>query len=128
MASQGSIIARVYTSDAYLPLPNAAVIFTKQNSDGTQTLLALRRTDSSGLTEPLFLGTPDPAESLSPNSALLPYSTVDVRVYYPGYNSVNALGVQIFPGVETIQGLQLHPTTADEQGDTITYPESNQNL
>lgn len=128
MASQGSVIARVYTSDAYLPLRGAPVAFTQTDEAGQSVLLAVRMTDSSGLTAPLFIETPNVSESLAPGSALRPYATVDIRVSFPGYSSVNAMGVQIFPGVETIQGLQLRPISAAEQDETVTFPESTQNL
>ena len=128
MASQGSVIARVYTSDAYLPLQGVPVAFTQTTADGERKLLAVRMTDSSGLTAPLFIDTPDASESLTPGSTLRPYATVDIRTAFPGYNSVSAEGVQIFPGVETIQGLQLRPVSNAEQDESITFPGSSQNL
>jgi len=109
LASQGTVIARVYTSDAYLPLRGVPVTFTQTLPDGSRQLLAIRTTDSSGLTEPLSVQTPDAADSLSPGSVLRPYATVDISAAAPGYGSLLAEGVQIFPGVETIQGLQLFP-------------------
>ena len=128
MASQGSVIARVYTSDAYLPLKNVPVAFTQSDQAGNQVVIALRMTDSSGLTSPLYLPTPELSKSLTPNSTLKPYTTVDIRVSYPGYSRINALGVQIFPGVETIQGLQLHPVLPQEQNEIVIVPDSTQNL
>ena len=129
MASQGSVIARVYTSEAYLPLANAAVTFTQILPDGTRQLLAIRRTDSSGLTAPLFLETPEESQSLTPGATVRPYATVDIQVEVPGYGGILAEGVQVFPGVETIQGLQLRPlpVTSYENGQT-TFPGSSQNL
>ena len=129
MASQGSVIARVYTSDAFLPLRGVPVTFTQNRSDGSKTLLAIRYTNSSGLTEPLYIETPDTSESLSPGAALRPYATVDIQVEYPGYGGILAEGVQIFPNSETIQGLQLRPLpiTSTENG-SIKIPGSSQNL
>ena len=129
MASQGSVIARVYTSDAYLPLRNVPVVFSQTLPDGTKTVLAIRYTDTSGLTAPLAVETPDTSDSLTPGSVLRPYATVDIQVEYPGYGGILAEGVQVFPGVETIQGLQLRPlpVTSVQNGGTI-YPGSSQNL
>ncbi len=129
MASQGSVIARVYTSDAFLPLRGVPVTFTQSRSDGGKTLLAIRYTNSSGLTEPLYIETPDASESLSPGAALRPYATVDIQVEYPGYGGILAEGVQVFPNSETIQGLQLRPlpVTSIENGST-KIPGSSQNL
>ena len=128
MASQGSVIARVYTSDAFLPLRNVPVVFTQTGTDNKK-LLAIRYTNSSGLTEPLFIETPEAVESLTPGAALKPYATVDIQVEYPGYGGILAEGVQVFPGSETIQGLQLRPlpVTSAEYGST-KIPGSSQNL
>ena len=129
MSSQGSVIARVYTSDAYIPLAGASVTFTQMLEDGSKKLLAIRQTDASGLTEPLFLETPDTAQSLTPGISIRPYATVDIQAEVPGYGGILAEGVQVFPSVETIQGLQLRPlpVTAYENGQ-ITVPGSKQNL
>ena len=128
MASQGSVIARVYTSDAYLPLQAVPVSFTQILPDGSRQLLAVRMTDNSGLTSPLFINTPDRSESLTPGNTLRPYATIDISTSAPGYSSVTAEGVQIFPGVETIQGLQLRPVPTSDRGEFTTVPGSTQNL
>lgn len=128
LASQGSVIARVYTSDAYLPLQGAPVTFTQTSQDGQRHLIAIRLTDSSGLTAPLMIDTPDISESLSPGMPLQPYATVNIGVSYPGYSSIQAEDVQVFPGVETIQGLQLQPAAAVGQDYSVTFPGSSQNL
>ncbi len=123
MPSQGSVIARVYTSDAYIPLADVPVTFSRVLPDGSREVLAVRRTNSSGLTEPLLVDTPDTNESLQPDPVLKPYATIEIRAERPGYGRIEALGVQIFPGVETIQGLQLQPNRAD-----ISIDASSQNL
>lgn len=127
MASQGSVIARVYTSDAYIPLRGIPVTFTLVLPDGTRQLLAVRRSDSSGLTEPLPIDTPDVSTSLTPGASLRPYATVDISADAPGYGSIEAKGVQIFPGVETIQGLQLRPrpTSTGFYGETVENGSQN---
>lgn len=128
MASQGTVIARVYTSEAFLPLQGVPVVFTQTSESGEQSLLAFRLTDSSGLTAPLTIQTPDTEASLNPENTLLPFASIDIRVSFPGYSSVDALGVQIFPGVETIQGIQLRPVSTDEQDERLVFPEPPQNL
>jgi hypothetical protein len=55
---KGSIVTRVYTSDAYLPLRDVPVIYTKIDDTGAQQLLSIQITDSSGLTAPFYLETP----------------------------------------------------------------------
>lgn len=91
--------------------------------------MAFRNTDSSGLTTPVYVETPDTDQSLSPGLSLKPYATISVQASYPGFQSVQADGVQIFPGVETIQGLQLQPITPAQSDDpTVTLPQGAQNL
>ncbi len=129
LSSQGSVIARVYTSDAYIPLPNAPVVFSTVDPDGGKTLLAIRTTDSSGLTTPVSVETPDVDQSLSPGLSLKPYASISVQVSYPGFQSIQAEGVQVFPGVETIQGLQMQPITPTQSdAPMITPPQTPQNL
>ena len=128
MPSQGSVIARVYTSDAYLPLPGVPVVFSQIAQDNTRTLLAVRRTNSSGLTAPLYIQTPDVAQSLTPGSPLQPYATISIRASAPGYRAVAAEGVQIFPGVQTVQALQLLPVSPFDHDASTTVQEAPQNL
>lgn len=127
MASQGSVIARVYTSDAYIPLEGVPVTFTLVQPDGSRQLLAVRMTNSSGLTVPLQVETPDPSASLTPGSVLRPYAQIDISASVPGYGTIEAKGVQIFPGVETIQGLQLRPMpiTPGSYGETVENGSQN---
>lgn len=130
MSAQGTIIARVYTSDAQLPLDAVPVTFSRRLSDGRSQLLALLFTNSSGMTPPLIIETPDLAESLQPGASLPPYAVVDIQVDAPGYKKVEASGVQVFPGVETVQLLQLIPlpTLSRDRGAVIYQPEPPQNL
>lgn len=127
LSFQGYVIARVYTSDAILPLAGAAVSFT-QSTDGQAELLAIRYTDLSGLTAPVYVDTPEPGESLSPGSTLPPFSTVELLASLPGYSSLTVRGVQVFPGVETIQPLPLRPVPASQREDGAAIEESAQEL
>ena len=114
MPSFGSVIARVYTSSAYLPLAGIPVIFTQLLPDGSRDLLAVRMTDSSGLTTPLLIETPDISESLTPGALEQPFSTLEISA--------------AAPGIETIQGIQLRPTATGEENASILFPGSSQNL
>ena len=108
MSSLGTIIARVYTSYAELPIKGAAVAFTSRAAGGKHTLLALRFTDESGKTAPVSFATSDVALSTNPGSAA-PYALSDLWVYYPGFELFVAENVQIFPGVKTVQKVELIP-------------------
>lgn len=128
MSSQGTIIARVYTSGAQLPLGGVPVSFSQVLPDGRRQLLALLFTNSSGLTPALSIETPDRTESLQPGAAVPPYAVVDIQAEAPGYRKVEASAVQVFPGVETIQLLQLIPLPSGDSGTVVYQPEPPQNL
>ena len=130
LSSQGTIIARVYTSGAQLPLDGVPVTFTRRLPDGRKQLLALLFTSSSSTTPPLAVEPPHRAESLSPGAAAPPFAVVDILVEAPGYKKVEATAVQVFPGVETIQLMQLIPlpTLGTDRGAVIYQPEPPQNL
>lgn len=128
MPFQGSVIARVYTSDALLPIFNAPVSFTQVEQDGTRTLLAIRQTNTSGLTSPVYVPTPEPSSSQSPGGLQTPYATVDIQTSVPGYNRISVSGVQIFPDIETIQDFQLRPVPISERDESLLYPQRTQAL
>jgi len=128
LPSQGSVITRVYTSDAYIPLQNVPVLYSQTDENGDTELLRVLLTDSSGLTEPYYLQTPDAERSLVPGSISRPYTTIDISISYPGYNAVRAEGIQIFPNVQTIQDFQLRPVPATAHEDAVTYIDGTQNL
>ncbi len=116
LSSQGSILIRVFTSDAYLPLAGAPVIVTQTRSDGSLNLLAIRITDSSGITQPVIVSTPEEALSLQPDPGSNPYALVDIRASYPGYSSFHGSNIPVFTGVETIQEVQLKPQSEPGTG------------
>jgi len=128
LPSRGSVIARVYTSDAYIPLEGAQVVFSSVDEAGSRRLLALRLTNSSGLTDPVYVETPDFSESLKPDAALQPYATIEISTSLPGYSRIVAQQVQVFPNIETIQDLQLQPVSDTEQNRSETYRGNRQNL
>lgn len=51
MDSQGTVVVRLSTSSALIPLQGATVTITKTRPDGTQELLAVRVTNFDGLTD-----------------------------------------------------------------------------
>lgn len=109
MSSYGTIVARVFTSEAIVPLAGALVSFTKKTAAGRQTLIALRMTDLDGLTEPVVIETPDLSQSQQYSPDAVPYSTVDVEVESPDYGRVRVENAQVFANRQTIQRFLLIP-------------------
>ena len=104
MDSQGTVVVRLSTSSALIPLQGATVTITKTRPDGTQELLAVRVTNFDGLTAPVM------AESRSYQNTSIPYAAVDIRVERTGFDRVLVKNAQVFPNTETRQELSLIPT------------------
>ena len=103
----GYITARVYASDAQIPVRDAT--FTVVSSDGENTLFGVRITDENGKTELIKVDAPDEKLSTSPGT-LEPFTRVNVRVDHPFYNTFYSEGVQIFAGSVSLQNAELIPT------------------
>ena len=107
LASTGSIIVNAYTSNAQIPVEGTTVLFRQQNPP--YSMLGLRITDSSGKTEPLTVDTVDPMLSQSPAPPQRPWTGLILQVEHPEYERVVLDGVQIFPGIITVQDVSLLP-------------------
>ncbi len=107
MQATGTLSVRVFTSRAQIPLEGATVVVAAPGEEGKWKLLSIQNTDSSGLIRPVTIDAPVPAESTSPGG--LPFTLCDVWAEQPGYAMLRINGVQIFPGVETLQNMELIP-------------------
>ena len=113
--SSGRLIFRVYTSDADLPVEGATVLIRQQQSPGR--LLGIRVTNSSGETDPVVVETPGAYLSQSPETSIQPWTGRNVIVEHPDFERVTLQGLQVFPGVETVQTIRLVPLQRfDPQG------------
>lgn len=108
LAATGTILTRVFTSRAQIPVVGATVAFTQRGTEGRHTLLALRVTDTNGRTAPVQVNTPDATASESPGTTA-PFAVCDIWVESPGYELLVVENVQIFPGTQTLQELELIP-------------------
>ena len=98
MQETGRLIFRVYTSDADLPVEGATV-----------RLLGIRVTGSSGETDPVEIAAPSLSLSQTPENTVQPWTGLSVMVEHPDYERVTLQGLQVFPGIETIQTVRLLP-------------------
>ena len=112
MASTGTILIRVYTSQARLPVSGAMAAILRPETGGKTELLALRIADESGKTAPVRLATPGVDQGTSPGG--MPYTLVTVWVEAPGYGYQVVEGVEVYPGVETVQDVELIPLSRPE--------------
>ena len=119
----GTLISRVRTSDADLPIENAAVAYYKAAPGGVKRLVGLRMTDRSGATQPISLNAPDASASLQPDAAgdPEPYGVVDIVADHPDYNRVTVRQVQVFDGILTSQDVVLLPSPG---AGIVPFPET----
>lgn len=118
MPAEGFIQVHVYTSDAQIPVPGAAVAIV--SDDGT--LLAARLTNESGQIQSVAVKVPAASESRDPNFQGKPFTTVTIRVQHPNYEQIQVDNAQVFAGVMTLQPLELIPLpTFPELYDRVEY-------
>ena len=115
MAQSGSLGVQVYASRAQIPIAGATVVITQRTSTGKQKILSLQETDRNGTIRPVSIPTPTSAESTQPNNTALPFASCDVWIDHPMYEVLLLEGVQIFPGVESQQSVELTPLIQGER-------------
>lgn len=111
MTSIGRLSVRVYSTQAELPVEGATVVVSRNRNGGKYELISVQITDSSGLIQPVEIATPEAWESTEPNVSdrRAPYALCNVWVEHPGYAMLQMDGVQVFPGVETVQNVEMIP-------------------
>lgn len=110
MNASGRLNVRVYTSRAQIPVEGATVVVTGKGKSGKLELLSIQTTNSSGSIAPVEIATPLEAESTSPeNNGTAPFAVCDVWAEHPGFAMLVVENVQIFPGVDTFQAMDLSP-------------------
>ncbi len=125
----GSIISQTRTLDDLFPVRDVTVSYYEQGLQGKMHLLAVRRSDASGNTEPVTLQTPSREESLQAGYPT-PYRSINIMADRPGYERVTVADVQVFDGIITNQHLVMIPLPAPIAGvaPEETFDTSSQNL
>ena len=98
--------------------------FTQRGHEGRHTLLAVRVTDANGRTAPVQVSTPNASASESPGTTD-PFAVCDIWAESPGYELLVVENVQIFPGTQTLQELELIPLP---ENTATLLPESPVNI
>ena len=81
---------------------------TVTDTDGAA--IAMRLTNRSGiLDEPIAITVPDLSASQSPNTGIIPYSTVDLYARIENFEEIHIERLQIFADVITNQNLEFVP-------------------
>ena len=106
MADTGYLQVYAYTSNAQIPVQDAAITITDSNNQ----VIAFRLTNRSGqLDEPIRINTPNRSESQSPNPPERPYGVVNIYARAEDYELIHVEDVQVFANTQTDQNLPLIP-------------------
>ena len=104
MADKGQLQVITLLNNSYIPIPNAQVIIT---ADNTETELDFEPktliTNSEGKTPLIDIATPPIERSLNVDNTLIPYTVVNITVNAEGYDQFVIKGVQILPYQIAIQ-------------------------
>lgn len=123
----GYIKARVYTSDAQIPIQNATFSVYTAVED-KYALLGTRITDEQGQTMVIPVMTPDSSLSQYQGNTD-PFTTVSIRIDHPDFRTYLVNGVQVFGGQVSIQEAFLLPVDrnvpADSRAERFDVPKQN---
>ena len=105
MSATGYIQVHAYTSNARIPLQGVAVMIT--NPDGSA--IAMRLTDRSGLIDPVPITVPNKSSGQSPDTGIIPFTSVNIYARLENYEQIEAENVQVFADTITNQNLEMIP-------------------
>lgn len=71
--------------------------------------IAMRQTDSSGRIEPIPISVPDRSASQTPNTGIVPFTTVNIYARLENFEQIEAENVQVFADTITNQNLEMIP-------------------
>lgn len=104
----GQLVVQVSAASGAVPIKGASVIVRITDEEGTARVVGVLQTNESGITDPLDIPTPSPAESLAPGGKK-PYSELSTEVIADGYYAAVNLNIPVYPGITSIQPVTLIP-------------------
>ncbi len=120
MNESGNITVAVRTAGGALPVENAVVTV----KDANQNILYVVFTDISGKTAPLAVPAPPKANSSAPGMPDPPFFTYNIDTDKAGYISVRNLSVPVYPGITSIQPVEMLPVAEGVREQPVTFNES----
>lgn len=106
LSSSGYLQVHAYTSNAQIPLHDTAVTIT----DKSGSAIAMALTNRSGLLNtPIEIAVPDLSASQTPNTGVIPYTTVDLYAKHRQFEEIFIKDIQVFSNIVTLQNLELIP-------------------
>lgn len=127
MSTRGFIQVHAYTGNGQIPLKDVAIAITDANGSA----LALRLTNRSGILDtPIEVTVPDLSASQTPNTGVVPFTSVRLYARAPDYEEIEIENLQVFAGTVTQQNLQLIPLSElpSSFNQAELFDTANQNL
>lgn len=125
MSATGYIQVHAFTGNARIPLMDVAVTVT--NSENK--VIAMRLTNHSGRMDPIPVAVPDRAASQTPDTGIIPFTTVNLYARLDDYEQVESENVQVFADTITDQNLEMIPLSelpgAWDQAELFDTPPQN---
>ena len=116
----GYILVSVKTAGGALPVANAVVTV----KDANDNILYVEFTDSSGNTQVMKVPAPAKSNSISPDTGLPPYFNYNIDTDKQGYVSVRNTNVPVYPGITSIQPVEMLPLPEGLRIPLVTFSES----
>lgn len=104
----GRLIVCVRTANGAIPV-KGALVNIRSFETGESSVIASRTTDISGNTDAIEIATPSIALSEAPGGEK-GYTSVIIDVSREGFVSTELIGATIFPGVTTVQQVNMIPS------------------
>lgn len=106
-STTGRLVVNVRTADGSIPVSGAKVTILEYAPE-LSTVIAALTTDPSGVTPVISIETPERALSESPGNTR-GYTSLVILVEKEGFVSDQFTGTSVFPGVTTVQPVNLIP-------------------
>ena len=107
----GQLSVSVLSAQNNFPISGAKVRITRTGPE--ERPVEELRTDTSGQTEEITVGTPPLEYSMEPGESR-PYAEFTITVSAPGYESQTVEGTEVLPEAEALQNIRLRPLSEDE--------------
>lgn len=108
LSGLGTLTVQTTTARESYPVAGALVTVDSDGSLGPAARLYTVRTDASGRTPVLTLPAPPRAGSLGPGRPA-PFATYILRVEHPAYQTIEAVYIDVFEGVDATLPVYLLP-------------------
>ena len=121
--SSGTLRVRAYTASGALPVEGATVRIMGA-LENNRLVAYSSITDRNGQSDLFTLPAPSVNYSLAPMANELPYSEYEREISAPGYYTKKIRGITVFPGINSIQLINMIPGSGNLVED---YPRGNIN-